>query len=303
MSNQGKIQEKVNYFLKIKIPGKGWLRNRQLEFLNLLKMIQFRYPFQPIKAQALWLLVYGLIYPFPRIVLGRERTWRICHSLLDIYFPSVVIPLFPPLKSKVILRDLLDFEIYRDIYVCGEYIHETLKGGMNVIDVGAHMGMYTVLAAEKIGKNGKVIAIEPEPENYRQLLRNIKLNNFQNVIPKNIALTDHNGCEKLYISPDSYGHSLFVKNNQLTPIEVPVRTLDKLLEELSLNRVDVIKIDAEGAEIPILKGAEKTLKANPNIKMFIASYHYPSQIKEVCQFLNERGFKTKVSSGNVVMTT
>jgi len=64
----------------------------------------------------------------------------------------------------------------------------------------------------------------------------------------------------------------------------------------------VIKIDVEGAEILVLKGAEKTLKTNPNIKIIVASYHYPSEIEEVTNFLNERGFKTRVSRDGIVMT-
>ena len=92
------------------------------------------------------------------------------------------------------------------------------------------------------------------------------------------------------------------RRDEGSSIEVPVKTLDKLVGELNLEKVDIIKIDTEGAEIPILKGAEKTLKANPNVKILVASYHYPLEKKEVCQFLNEKGLKTKVSKEGIVIT-
>ena len=298
---KNKIQ-KSNYFPKTRILG-WWLKKQFLEFSLLLKMIYSQCSFHLIKAQILWLLVHSLIFPFSRILLGGKKAYKICGSLLtNVYFPSVVLSLAPLLKSKVILRDIVDFGAYREICVYNIYFHEALRSGMNIIDIGAHIGMYTIFAAEKIGNTGKVIAIEPESENYKQLLKNIKVNNFFNIIPVNIALFNHEGCEKLYLSSFSGSHSLSPKEDTISSIEVPLKTLDNLLEELNLKKVDIIKIDAEGAEIPILKGAEKTLKANPNAKIIVASYHYPSEIKEVCQFLNERGFKTKVSSGSVVMT-
>jgi len=248
-------------------------------------------------------LVNSLIFPFSRILLGIKKARKIRDSLLSnvVDFPIVLSISFSS-KSKIMLRDLESLWAYHEIYISNTYFHEVLREGMTVVDVGAHIGTYTTLAAEKVGKNGKVIAIEPEPKNYKQLLENIKLNNFQNVIPKNIALFNHEGHEKLYVSPLSSTHSLLFKKDAISSIEVQTKTLDNLLEELNLKKVEIIKIDAEGAELPILKGAEKTLKTNPNIKIFVASYHYPAQVKEVCQFLNERGFKTKVSKGEIVTT-
>jgi FkbM family methyltransferase len=173
---------------------------------------------------------------------------------------------------------------------------------MNVVDIGAHIGMYTILAAEKVGKTGKVVAIEPELKNYKQLTENIDLNGLKNIIFENIALADYNGSGKLYLGSFSESHSLIVPEDKNSYIEVPVKTLDNLLEELNIKKVDIIKIDTEGAEVPILKGAEKTLKANPGCRVILASYHYPSQIKEVSQFLNDRGFKTKVYKDSIVIT-
>jgi len=301
MVRQNKTQKSTH--LPIRSIG-GWLENRFTEFRRLVQSIIHFGSFSPlIKPQALQLLVYSLIYPVARIILGEERSRKICDSFFKKPFPSkILLPSFL-IKSKIILRgNEIDWGSLVEIYEDDIYHMNTLKEGMNVVDIGAYIGAYTVLVAEKVGKNGKVIAIEPEPQNYEQLLKNIKLNNFHNVTPIKIALTDHEGFEKIYLHSLLGCHSLIFQENKDSYLNIPVKRLDKLLEELNLKRVDIIKIDTEGAEIPILKGAEKTLKANPNIKIIVASYHYPSEIEEVWNFLHERGFRTKVSRGGIVTT-
>jgi len=298
------IQKSTTYFPNISGIN-GWLKNQFLCFLTLLRIIILGYPFQAIKCEGLSLLTYILIYPITRFTLGRERSYAMCESFLITRCTSKFLPLPPPLKSKIwVPLGKLNYGPYLEIYNRDVYRTKMISAGMNIIDVGAHIGFYTILAAEKVGKKGKVIAIEPELKNYEQLLSNIRLNNFQNVIPKRLALANYKGSSKLYISPLSMAHSLYKRDGEiyLKASKVLVNTIDNLLKELALKKIDVLKIDAEGAEMSILKGADRTLKDNPNMKIIIASYHYPSEIKEVYQFLNERGFKTKVFPGGIVMT-
>ena len=197
MPNQNKIQTKSNYF--IKTPSiKGWLKNTKNSFLILLRLIKFHYPLTLIRYQVVAFLAHTLIYPLMRLSLGKVKAASICTSFLRAR-SSIIFSLPSPLKSKIAMHQI-DPVLYEEIYLKNIYFHEIIKEGMNIVDVGANIGAYTILAAEKVGKDGKVIAIEPEPRNYEQLLENIKLNNFQNVIPKNIALTDHEGFEKLSLS-------------------------------------------------------------------------------------------------------
>ena len=280
-----------------------YLKNMKISFYVLLRLIKLRYPFSFIKYRVISLISYSLIYPMIRLALGTKKAITICSFFETAFRPSGILPLPPSCKSKIIIpKHISDFDAYRDIYENDFYRMRMIENGMVVVDIGANIGVYTILVTEKVGENGKVIAVEPEPQNYNQLLENMRLNNFKNVIPQNIALTDHEGFENLYISSYSDGHSLLLRENEIDSIKVLVRTLDGLLEELDLKRIDIIKIDAEGSEIPILKGAEKTLKANPNVKIIVAAEHYPSEIEEVCQFLNKRGFKIKVSHSSIVMT-
>jgi len=245
--------------------------------------------------------VYTFIYPILRIILGREKCIKVCNFFIKIPIPPGVFSFPTLIKSKITLMDIEDWGVLIEMYIRDVYDKNSIRQGMNVVDIGAHIGAYTILAAEKIRETGKVIAVEPEPKNYQRLLENIKINDFKNVIPVKIALSDYNGQDKLYVSDSSIRNSLF-KQHFESSIEVMVRTLDSLLEELHMQRVDVIKIDAEGAEMPILKGAEKTLKNNPHMKLHIASYHYPSELKEVQDFLHQMGFKTKVNPFDIVTT-
>jgi len=140
------------------------------------------------------------------------------------------------------------------------------------IDVGAHLGAY-VLTFSKISK--LVVAVEPNPVNYLILRKNLAINKIKNCIPVKYALSNHDGTSYLYVSKFSDLHSLHKDRLDETIDTVPVRTrtADTLaLRELKLDRIDLIKIDVEGAEIEVLEG----------MKEVIMKYH-PILIIEVFQ--------------------
>lgn len=149
----------------------------------------------------------------------------------------------------------------------------SIKKGDTVIDCGAYQGSFTVLASKLVGKNGKIIAFEPDPENYKKLLHNLKINNVSNAITLNKGLW--NSTTELYFKKDSKG-STFIVNP--TPdlgeslITVPVVSLDEELKNLGVQKVNFIKADVEGSEIELIKGSEKTL-LNNHVNLAIASYH------------------------------
>lgn len=264
-----------------------------IELQKLLQTVKKIGPFSPlIKFWTANLLVYSIIYPTIRLFRNRVNSIRFCEKFIKT--PSETISIPKLLKSKLILKNNEDWIAFIETHLRDSYDKKTLQSGLNVVDIGAHIGTYTILAAEKVGENGKVIAIEPELKNYELLTKNINLNNFKNIIPVKIALSDHNGIEKLYFYSRSTCHSLLPENDKKNDfIEIEVQTLDSLLEKLNLQKIDIIKIDTEGAEIPILKGAEKTLRNNPDVKIFVASYHYPEEMQEVKELLESFNFKTK----------
>ena len=133
-------------------------------------------------------------------------------------------------------------------------LKKILKKDAIVVDVGANIGWYTLLAAKTVGVNGKVIAFEPAPENYRLLKKSIKINNFNNVIAYRLCVSNISGTNKLYLGTQNLGgHSLKTKSGN-NSIDVKTTTLDTTLKELHVENVDLLKIDVEGAEPEVIEG-------------------------------------------------
>ena len=146
---------------------------------------------------------------------------------------------------------------------------------MVVVDIGANIGYFTLIAAKLMDETGLVYAFEPEPRNYEFLCKNIKLNNYSNIVPIQKAVSNKYGKSKLWVNKaDLLAPSFSRKNSSLFledtnpernsfAIEIETTTLDKFFSDKTRNnKVDFIKIDAEGAEGLIIEGAEKILKSN-----------------------------------------
>jgi len=177
---------------------------------------------------------------------------------------------------------------FQNVYLKGFELSETV----GVVDVGAHTGIFTVLAAKKL-KPKVIVSVEPDPDNYNFLMWNIKLNRLRNVVPVKCALSDKCGQAKLYLSSIFPGaHSLNRKTDK--SIEVSVRTMDSLLEDLDWPQISLVKIDTEGAELEILKGAKNLLTKQENLWLTIAAYHYPGETEQIQMFLRRLGFKTRL---------
>ena len=152
-----------------------------------------------------------------------------------------------------------------------QLFHETLIPGMVVIDIGAHVGYYTLLAAKLVGPAGKVYAFEPEPGNHATLQKNIELNNYPNIVATQIAVSDSRGRASIYLSSlDNGRHSMFQHGlPKRGSVQVETTTLDWFLETQDLPRVDLIKIDVEGAEVDVLDGMHQLLARSPHLKLII----------------------------------
>lgn len=146
-----------------------------------------------------------------------------------------------------------------------------LRPGQVVVDVGANVGCYTLTAASHVGPSGRVIAFEPGPDAAARLQENANLNGFAQVVVVASAVADRPGTVALLVGDDSEGNSLFevVPGARCRPVEVPVTTLDDFVAAARLPHVDVLKIDAEGAEVKVLRGARRILTA-PGVTVVLA---------------------------------
>lgn len=135
------------------------------------------------------------------------------------------------------------------------FLVENVKKGDVFVDVGAHIGYYTLLASKLVGEGGKAIAIEPHPGNFSLLKKNVKHNRVKNVELLNAAASNESGEQELHICLERSGnHSLLPSSERVERIQVKVVKIDDLVRQ-----VDWLKIDVQGAEHMVLQGAQKIL--------------------------------------------
>lgn len=150
-------------------------------------------------------------------------------------------------------------------------IRRHLRPGMTFIDAGANMGYFTLQAARLVGNTGRVISIEPAPQNFSVLQRSIERNRFTNTQALPIALSDRDGVAKLQILGRSTEHTLapLPPEFALPGIMVQTMTLDSVVAQQQMNRVDMLKIDVQALELEVLRGAVETLRSNPQLIVFL----------------------------------
>ncbi|MES2953244.1 MAG: FkbM family methyltransferase [Patescibacteria group bacterium] len=143
-----------------------------------------------------------------------------------------------------------------------EVFRNVIKPGMSVIDVGAHIGYFSILAADGAGPTGRIYAFEPEPKNFELLKRNIALNNLTNVVCEQKALAERSGSDALYRDEQNLGNMSFAAANipeshRGAVLTVSSVTLDEYCKDIP---VDFIKMDVQGAEGKVLEGGLETAR-------------------------------------------
>jgi FkbM family methyltransferase len=163
-------------------------------------------------------------------------------------------------------------ELSRVLFLTGNFepneltwMSQTLTEGMTMIDIGAHMGMYTLTASKLVGESGVVIAMEPSTREFQRLTFHVTLNDLRNVRCFQVAASSTSGEATLKIAGEwNSGHNTLGEFSNATVAKtreerVPTQTVDALVAAQGLNRVDAIKIDVEGHELQVLTGAVETL--------------------------------------------
>jgi FkbM family methyltransferase len=170
------------------------------------------------------------------------------------------------------------------VYVAGSFepnefafLDRALRRRMTFVDVGANDGLYTLFAASRVGRRGRVLAFEPSSRERGVLERNIALNRLRNVSVLPVALANEPGSATLQIAPVLHGgHNTLGgfahKGVDAVATEtVQVETLDAVTARLGIAKVDVIKIDVEGAELKVLEGAREVLRKSRPILLVEAN--------------------------------
>jgi len=241
-------------------------------------------------------------------LLQRAKNWKaritfasyIARNILRRLIKSVPLPAeifaetkdldfyFSPGKSELSPY----VEIYRDrgYEKDGRFI---AKPGETVIDVGAHIGFYAICEAKRVGEKGKVFVIEPNPDTFGRLLKNIKANDLENVVPLNNAATSRKGRVLLRVSVSSSEANTIMASGTTDDygeeIKIQAIGLDEIVKKYNLSKIDILKIDAEGAEAEVVESGLK--KALPITEKIVTETHSENLKNEVKKLVLGNGFE------------
>jgi FkbM family methyltransferase len=211
----------------------------------------------------------NMIYAYVRYFPVNRGKRRIMESTAPLYAGSE--PQLCELPGGSRLRADLGEHVQRWIYFFGVYeeatvrwIRSFLRPGMVVLDVGAHVGQYSLLSASSVGPTGRVHSFEPNPVTYRLLSNNLALNDFANVTAHQLAVSDVIGEATLYVpGHDNLGEaSLQECFRGMDAKTVKCVTIDDWASSADLGnpeRIDLIKIDVQGLEGKVIQGAMHVL--------------------------------------------
>lgn len=187
--------------------------------------------------------------------------------------------------------------IIDEVYVKDVYAGAELGPGQIVVDVGAHIGAFSLMAGRRVGPSGRVLAFEPSPRTFELLKRNLEANGLSWAAPHAYALADAEGAAELFIADDSENNpaadTLSAQSGRKA-VRVRLRRLDDVLAEERVDRIDLLKIDVEGAELRVLDGAPRALTLARRIVMEV---HAPRvDPAEARRRLESLGFSCRVAS-------
>lgn len=180
------------------------------------------------------------------------------------------------------------------------FVERYIKPGMTVLDLGAHHGLYTLLASKCVGTSGKVFAFEPSPRERKALRRHLFLNRCQNVVLESLALGKENGEVDLYVVEEWAAgcNSLRPPDVSAKTVRTPVQVtrLDDWLGRHEVGPVGFVKLDVEGAELDALRGAKEFLGRTPRPVIFaevqdIRTAPWGYRAKEIIEFLSQKQFQ------------
>jgi FkbM family methyltransferase len=192
--------------------------------------------------------------------LGRQNVLVHDNDGCTFYVPSLHEPIAFHLLIDGVYEPMLS-----------QCMFKRLQPGATLVDVGANIGSFTIPMAKWIGPSGYVTAIEASPSVFPYLERNIRINSLTNVCLKQCAASDEEISRKLfYEAPvDHFGMGSMAPQFHNQPTYVATQTLDYMLSAERIGHVDVLKVDVEGAEASVFRGAKHLLaRTDPPIVIF-----------------------------------
>jgi FkbM family methyltransferase len=250
---------------------------------------------EPLRSKAIRKIVRS--YKFAR---GKDRLFLTLNSLFRLP-QKLTIDLLPETSIDLDLSDYLQRWIYchhlsdeSDYFMLGS----VLRTGETFVDIGANIGIVSMIAARSVGPDGVVFAVEALPETRSRLQANLDRNQLNNVIVLPFALIDENKTLDFFASADGNigGSGLAATSEKARCVKVEGVKMDWLLEQGSVTGCDVLKMDIEGAEFMALRGMETFFnKFSPRAVMIEISEHllarFSNKPSDIIDFFSGLGYK------------
>lgn len=244
-------------------------------------------------AQDVWIAIRRIGH----VVLGTERFDRLIDKtgLREFKSQTWLSCKRMPDGNEILYRPH-DQCILDEVYVKGVYSQVKIEAGQTVVDLGAHIGVFSLMAARKVGPTGRVIAFEPSPQTLELLRRNLAANGLAWVKLHSVALAEADGTANFFVATDAANNPVtdtLIATPDRKSVPVRLRRLDDVLAEEGISVVDHLKIDVEGAEMRVLDGAPKTLARTRRIVMEV----HPPQVNpaDVRRRLEAVGFHCRMN--------
>lgn len=242
-------------------------------------------------------------------ILGAERSTKLAYSFLGRLIAGdpeseKIFTARDGIKLKLKKKEAIKLGIY---HLGAVHLLETLAikkilaEGDIVVDIGAYIdGWYGFIAARIIGKKGHVYSFEPHPVFFRRLVENIKLNGFTNITAERLAISDKKGSARFYEAGSS--SSLYTEQlskeemNPQKPILIKTIALDSYIKMKNIKKVRFLKIDAEGTDMKVLRGAKNLLSSShaPDLMIEILDKNLNaagSKRNEIFSYLDKLAYK------------
>jgi FkbM family methyltransferase len=255
----------------------------------------------------LFLLIRKLFHKFSEvaeIVQSRKiKNWPVwILDYFNFYKNKSIIYFFKNGQKIRVRSGSIDKMIVKEIFIDNCYIPQgfEIQKGDTVVDIGAHIGVFSVFASKFASK---IYSFEPSDENFKVLKENIAINNINNVvIPFNLAVSDNTGERVLFVSPNnSAGHSFYAHESLHKNKEIIVSTvsLEDFVTSNNISVIDFLKIDCEGGEYNIL--LECSAKVLSIVKKISMEYHNIDSNRNVSvleNFFKKNGFTVSINFEN-----
>ena len=233
-----------------------------------------------------------------KIFLESRKIFSNWHIFPKVYYKTindeyVIFKTKTGLKIKIRVKST-DLMALTNVWIRNEYEIEnfSIKDDDVIIDVGAHIGLFSLLVSQK-SRNGKIFSFEPIKENFSLFNSNLELNHIKNIFPFNMAVSKNADGVELFLSDDDSAHSIFSK--KVNSISIESISLQKIFDENKIDFCKLLKLDCEGAEYQIIDSLSPEYM--DRIQNMAIEYHFadsrPELVEKLITKIKNSGFNIK----------